>query len=52
MHIFFGDGYLGNQLFQYAFIKYKLKPRFLIEPDLIDFKKKIITSIDKCYPSF
>ncbi len=29
MHIFFGDGYLGNQLFQYSFIKFYLKPKKL-----------------------
>ena len=30
MHIFFGDGYLGNQLFQYSFIKSHLKPKILL----------------------
>ena len=29
MHIFFGDGYLGNQLFQYSFIKFHIKPKSL-----------------------
>ena len=45
MHIFFGDGYLGNQLFQYAFIKYKLKPRFLITTNFFPLLNLI--SIDK-----
>ena len=29
-----------------------LKPRFLMEPHTIEFRKKIITSSDKCVPSF
>ncbi|CAD8106047.1 unnamed protein product [Paramecium primaurelia] len=28
-----------------------LKPKFLIEPQQIEFKKKIITSPDKCFPT-
>lgn len=28
-----------------------LKPKFLVEPQSIEFKKKIITSPDKCYPT-
>lgn len=28
-----------------------LKPKFLVEPQLIEFKKKIITSPDKCFPT-
>ena len=45
MHIFFGDGYLGNQLFQYAFIKYKLKLRFLVTTNFFPLLNLI--SIDK-----
>jgi hypothetical protein len=43
MHIFFGDGYLGNQLFQYAFIKYKLKPRFLVTTNFFPLLNLILT---------
>ncbi|CAD8117028.1 unnamed protein product [Paramecium sonneborni] len=28
-----------------------LKPKFLVEPQAIEFKKKIITSPDKCFPT-
>ena len=28
-----------------------LKPKFLIEPQFLEFKKKIISSPDKCFPS-
>ncbi|CAD8120827.1 unnamed protein product [Paramecium sonneborni] len=28
-----------------------LKPKFLVEPQLFEFKKKIITSPDKCFPT-
>ncbi len=27
------------------------KPRFLMEPQTIEFKKKIITTVDKCFPA-
>ena len=43
MHIFFGDGYLGNQLFQYSFIKSHLKPKILLTTNfsaLIEFIEK------------
>lgn len=43
MHIFFGDGYLGNQLFQYSFIKFYLKPKLLLTTNfsaLIEFIEK------------
>lgn len=43
MHIFFGDGYLGNQLFQYSFIKSYLKPKILLTTNfsaLIEFIEK------------
>ena len=53
MYIFFGDGYLGNQLFQYSFIKYHLKPKILLTTNfsaLIDFiqddKKIKIISVE------
>ena len=29
-----------------------LEPKFLFEPQIIQFKKKIITSYEKCFPSF
>ena len=29
-----------------------LKPRFLMEPKIIEFKKKIITNMDKTFPSY
>ena len=43
MYIFFGDGYLGNQLFQYSFIKFYLKPKKLFTTNffpLLEFLEK------------
>ena len=43
MHIFFGDGYLGNQLFQYSFIKFYIKPKKLFTTNffpLLEFIEK------------
>ena len=29
-----------------------IKPQFVFEPSMIDFKRKIVTKPDRCYPKF
>jgi len=29
-----------------------INPQFLFEPSIIDFKRKIVTKPDRCYPKF
>lgn len=29
-----------------------IKPQFVFEPSIIDFKRKIVTKPDRCYPKF
>lgn len=29
-----------------------IKPQFLFEPQIIDFKRKVITTPDKCFPRY
>jgi hypothetical protein len=29
-----------------------IKPQFVFEPSLVDFKRKIVTKPDRCYPKF
>ena len=29
-----------------------IKPEFIFEPSIIDFKRKIVTKPDRCYPKF
>ena len=41
MHIFFGDGYLGNQLFQYSFIKFYIKPKRLFTTNFFPLQEFI-----------
>jgi len=29
-----------------------IKPQFIFEPSVVDFKRKIVTKPDRCYPKF
>jgi hypothetical protein len=29
-----------------------IKPQFIFEPSVIDFKRKIVTKPDRCYPKY
>ncbi len=29
-----------------------IKPQFVFEPSIIDFKRKIVTKPDRCYPKY